>query len=496
MSLTGYLIQKSEIPARKFQDILDAYSDINLHLAQTTIPEHTLITIITDISIDALAIDLQVPTAKLHKVDYTSRRATPLSCTIFVIDDTNFEITPETVGKNIYNQYIKTKTTIKTEIRTTTHASELIESKDTENMADLSNIKEFLVPKWDINEPSGLEKFIFELKTAKTMGVVQEDKMLIYAAVVKSGKLTILENLTNDQMTDLDEFIIYLRNSFGPSLPEQRQNFASITQKKEENEIEYFNRVEKHYFMSKGTQKPTGALFTNVMKEDIKYQFMKGLINQEIRRLMMINAANVEYNDLGKTARGYASSLRDISKVYTVNTIKDTANESNDKKKDNTNDIKQLEKKIEDMVLAIHEQKQERGVKCYSCGYHGHVARECVASKRTLAQYRKSQERNKSRSQSRERSYGRGGSRTPYPRSRSPSPYRQERNYNNKGRNYSPGRDRRPRYTRSRSRSQSPWRSRSKSNDRYRYENKYYQSRSQSPYGTPRRGQGRRVQFN
>ena len=314
--------------------------------------------------------------------------------------------------------------------------------------------------------------------------------------MVKSGKLTILENLTNDQMTDLDQFIEYLRNSFGPSLPEQRQNFSSITQKKDENEIEYFNRVEKHYFMSKGTQKPAGALFTNVMKEDIKYQFMKGLMNQEIRRLMMINAANVDYSNLGKTARGYASSLRDISKVYTVNTIESSINENTDNKQDNTNDIKQLEKKIEDMVLAISEQKQERGVKCYSCGYHGHVARECVASKRTLAQYRKSRERSKSRSQSRERNYGRSGSKTPYPRSRSPSPYRQGRNYNNRGRNYSPGRDRRSRYTRSRSRTPSPWRSRSKSNDRYRYESRYYRSRSQSPYRTPRRGQGRRVQFN
>ena len=114
MRLSGYLIQKNEIPEKKFNDLLDAYSDINLHLANKPIPEHTLVTIITDINKDSLAIDLNVPTAKLHKVDYNSRRTTGISSTLFVIDDTNFEITTETVGDYIHRQYIAAKTVAQT----------------------------------------------------------------------------------------------------------------------------------------------------------------------------------------------------------------------------------------------------------------------------------------------------------------------------------------------------------------------------------------------
>ena len=60
------------------------------------------------------------------------------------------------------------------------------------------------------------------------------------------------------------------------------------------------------------------------MKEDVKFQFISGLNNAELQRIMMINAQNVEYKDLGTTARNYAVNLKDISKVYQVKSNRHT----------------------------------------------------------------------------------------------------------------------------------------------------------------------------
>ena len=181
-------------------------------------------------------------------------------------------------------------------------------------MVIIRGIHSVFIPKWN-TEPAGLEKFIFELEAAKKMQVIQTDKNLIYAALVKSRKVDLMANLTKQQVENLDAFIIYLRSNFGPSLAEQRQAFANIKQERDENEVEYFNRIQKHYSMMQGTKL---AKLEAYQKEDIKFAFFNGLISTELKRIMMINANLVEYEKIGLTARTYAASLNDISKVYSI----------------------------------------------------------------------------------------------------------------------------------------------------------------------------------
>ena len=189
---------------------------------------------------------------------------------------------------------------------------------------DWSKCSKFLVPKWTANGKNGLESFISELRTAKTMGILPTDKMLIYASMVKSNRSEILETLTNEQMNNLENFIGYLRSSFGPSQQEKRFGFQRLKQEEDEDSANFFIRTEKMYFQSKNMRKPNGEAFLNDYKEDIRFQFIQGLRNPEVKRLMYLNGSSVDYTEIGLTARNYSVSLKDLGTTYTVNSITDT----------------------------------------------------------------------------------------------------------------------------------------------------------------------------
>ena len=184
---------------------------------------------------------------------------------------------------------------------------------------DWSKCSKFLVPVWKVNEP--LEAFITALKSAKEMKVVPSDAMLIYSSMVKSDRSDICEALTTQQRSNLDEFISFLRSSYGPTQQELRLQFNGLTQHKNEDVINYFLRTEKSYFRSKNIERPSGDEFLDDYKEDIKFQFVRGLANNEVKKLLLLN--QVSYEDLSVTARNYTMALKDtnISTVNNVNII-------------------------------------------------------------------------------------------------------------------------------------------------------------------------------
>ena len=199
-------------------------------------------------------------------------------------------------------------------------------------MADLSSVKTFLVPKWSVSDPKGLECYISELRQAKAMEVLSSDSMLIYCSIVKSGKTEILDALTPTQKSDLDEFITYLMITYGPTQQERRIAFQRLKQEPQENCIDFFQRCEKEYFRSKNMSKPNGPEFLDTYKEDIKFAFTQGLANREIKKLMFLNSATVAYEQIGTTARNYAASLRDLQTANTVYVVNDETEDSNREK--------------------------------------------------------------------------------------------------------------------------------------------------------------------
>ena len=181
----------------------------------------------------------------------------------------------------------------------------------------LDEVNDVLLPVFAENR---LEEYIFELTLAKTMKVCADEKTLIYTSLVKSGRVEMMQNLNVEQAENLDNFITYLRDTYGKTLPEQRQAFENVKQMDDEPIMDFFARVERLYFRSKGIEKPAGT-FPGWMQEDVSHAFRSGLRNNEIRRLLMLNSATVQYADLAKTAKNYAAALKDINKVYSVNAV-------------------------------------------------------------------------------------------------------------------------------------------------------------------------------
>ena len=140
--------------------------------------------------------------------------------------------------------------------------------------------------------------------------------------MVKSAKSEILDGLTQNQRTDLNHFIGYLRSSFGPSQHEQRLRFQRLKQGEDENCIDYFLRCEKVYFQSKNMPKQTVNVFLDPYKEDIKFQYIQGLKNDEVKKLLILNS-EVDYKDLVNTARHYTTAFKNAEMVNPVNFIEE-----------------------------------------------------------------------------------------------------------------------------------------------------------------------------
>lgn len=516
--IKGYLIEKSDINAKRLNQLIEVYQDINIHLELDRL-EKGLITILTDQQKSVLAIDLGVDGKNLQEVNFKGKRVTNIKTVIFCFDDPSIELTEKYIGEKLFRDY---STLLENSRRSNRVKNELdvslrkdkAHNKTSEEpaMADLSSVKEFLVPKWTQNDGNGLESYITELKSAKAMQVLSTDAMLIYASLVKSGRSEVHGTLNDDQKNDLDEFVSYLRNSFGPTQQERRFGFQRLKQLPEEDCVNYFIRTEKMYFQSKNMTKPTGAQFLDQYKEDIKFQFIQGLSNPEVKRLMYLNGADTDYDNIASLARNYAVSLKDLNTIHTVNKVTEVKDNVTDKVESDR--IESLEQKMDKMVLAINDKKDLSQVQCFACGYKGHLANQCQASAKTKAKHNRSRSRDRERRNSssfdRRRDSGRPSrSRSPSPPSRARPEYYRSRSprYRTPPRYQNP----RPRYGRSRtpyyetrtyyqSRSRSPQdgyteyrgrgrqRSRSQSGDRYYDNNRYYdRPRSSS--------RGRRVRF-
>ena len=202
---------------------------------------------------------------------------------------------------------------------------------------DLSRIPEFLIPSWNTKDENGLENFISALESAMAMGVTTNAKVLIYCAMVKSDRSSLLEGLTTETES-VEAFATWLREGYGPTTSQQRSIFQSMRQKSTETEVDFFIRLEKTYFQSRGMKKPTGNAFTDHMNADIQHVFLQGLHNREVKRLLWVNSGTLEYDNLPTLAKSYACAINDVEKVYNI-------------EPSNVNRIVGLERKMDDISL-------------------------------------------------------------------------------------------------------------------------------------------------
>ena len=167
MSIGIYIIEYSEIEL-KLRDFVDSYSDLNGHFLISEVNKGSLLTIYTDQNVNNLALELQVPVAKLHKIDQSSRRKSPIKLTLFAFDDIELEVSENLIGKEIYKQYNQLRKKNREDLEKSLNQSkaEHREKLKTSNQVkeetlfyseedltlgkaemDLSGVKEFLIPK-------------------------------------------------------------------------------------------------------------------------------------------------------------------------------------------------------------------------------------------------------------------------------------------------------------------------------------------------------------
>lgn len=216
-------------------------------------------------------------------------------------------------------------------------------SNQLKNFGKMEKPAEFLVPKWDEKEDNGLRIFIDKIKTVKSLKLFAEDKNLIYASLAKSNKEHLYNSLNEDQKTKYDHFIKYLNATFGKTLNEQRQNFHNIRQKVGELETSFIKRVESEYFACKGVEIPSGNDYKEYYQSDIRFQFLSGLLNPQVKRQILLHGDNIEFKNLGTRARTYAVNMKELEgQVYNINNISE-----NDEKSKLWNKLDELVSKIE-----------------------------------------------------------------------------------------------------------------------------------------------------
>ena len=152
----------------------------------------------------------------------------------------------DNVGKEVFQSYRK--------ILPKFNVDELEESDSSTETTMSKSPREFMVPEWASGED--IEKYITKLELAKEMTLFETDKLLIFYSLTRSERQDVITTLTEDQKTKLDDFIEFLRETFGPTIGEKRSIFENIKQNEEESIAEYFKRVELSYFRSKGIPVP------------------------------------------------------------------------------------------------------------------------------------------------------------------------------------------------------------------------------------------------
>ena len=351
----------------------------------------------------------------------------------------------------------------KTEVKELTDTSEINEliaslkkhdkKPNSETMTENTYKVSFIAPKLDTSSNSKLEQSISAIKFAKSLNAVSESH-LIYLTIANSDCNNIITSLTNQQKTNVDSFISFLRQVFGANdnSLKQLENYESIKQESHEPDVVFFNRLLNSYFESRGKTMP--ASLDNIDATDaylVKCKFVSAANSNKVKEKLTEQFAELTLNNIAikakqaREAAKYVSDINDTTKSMQVMAVQhrgrsDHRNASNYKSHRSSSGhyrgnsqnrgrsnsaskyshsrnsshhrshSRSQSKNRSDTPFRQRSHSRERVVKfsnqftqarCYRCGIQGHKLAQCVASDKIVAQYRKkldeTSERNRSR---------------------------------------------------------------------------------------------------
>ena len=88
----------------------------------------------------------------------------------------------------------------------------------------------------NINNQAMLERYLAELAEAKNLGLFENENILIYGSLQKSGKFDIYTSLSQTEKTSLTKFAKYVRHNYGSS------KLELLTTNKHQNSQTYSNK--------------------------------------------------------------------------------------------------------------------------------------------------------------------------------------------------------------------------------------------------------------
>ena len=221
--------------------------------------------------------------------------------------------------------------------------------------------------------------FIRDLQRLKSLGVLKREALLINAALVKSERTQLYEELPAEAETSVDEMVKYLKKAYGMNRFDMMKEVQNIKQGPNENPHSFLSRVITMYYEAKGKVKKSTA---EIMKsEDETFEivglFWKGLYDERVKIILKQRMDEIKFEDLGDVTKNIESSYDD-SQSTAINLI------------NNQEDIKD-----ETNVLHIGKNKNQndgggswnyrsrfgrtnyRPKTCFCCGRFGHLASQC-----------------------------------------------------------------------------------------------------------------------
>ena len=350
--LNAFIIEKEKVVKEVIEEI-KSQDDQNNHFKYEELQPSDLITIVTNHQLKDLSQLRRVP---VKSISTTTRyqRLKSIKSILFLQNNTTLTVLKDFLGEDLYKQYLNKEIKEQSNVQDTEikkkEKEEFIDSNFTNTKMgdkDINSVREYLIPKWNKTRDNSLESYINALKQAKKLDLFQSDEQLIYSSLIKSDQQDLVEALAEEQKNDLDKFIEYLRERFGPTSQEQRIAYDLMKQEPEESEFDWFRRCEDGYFKSRSMSLPTGNNFTDIMKQDIVYKFVSGLYNREVLRLMRLNNS-AAYKDVAKIARGYATSLRDLETTHGISKV-ETVDDNSRSHEDDA--LSELTKSVNHLVL-------------------------------------------------------------------------------------------------------------------------------------------------